>query len=236
MPAALTPRRSAHPHAAWRTRVLLTGFGPFPGVPVNATMQLVPELHALAASAFPDIAIMSEILPTEWQAAPQRLAALLAAFKPHLAIHFGVSARARGFEVERRARNACSPTPDASGALPASDAVHDNGAEFLSAGLPVQHIVARLRRRGIPAFVSHDAGAYLCNCVLYHSLAETGGMPSRRSGFIHVPASLAGTSRLNRGRSGPSPLTWAQAVDGGLEIVAACLGRALAPGVAAHAR
>ena len=27
-----------------RTAVLITGFGPFPGVPVNATMQLVPEL------------------------------------------------------------------------------------------------------------------------------------------------------------------------------------------------
>ena len=50
-------------------------------------------------------------------------------------------------------------------------------------------------------------------------------VPGRRVGFIHVPATLARPGGESRGRSGACALTWQQAVDGGLEILAACLGR-----------
>ena len=101
-----------------------------------------------------------------------------------------------------------------------------DGPEHLAVSLPVQHIVARLRRRGIPAFASRDAGAYLCNAALYHSLVCGRGAPGRRVGFVHIPASLARPGGPNRGRTGACPLTWAQALDGALEILAVCLGRA----------
>src|SRR6185503_17433013 len=78
-----------------RTTVLITGFGPFPGVPVNATMQLVPELARAAARQFAGVRIATEVLATEWAAAPQRLDALLAEIEPDLVLHFGVSSRAR---------------------------------------------------------------------------------------------------------------------------------------------
>jgi len=209
-----------------RTQVLLTGFGPFPGVPVNATMRLVPAVAQAAARAFPDVRVASEILPTEWAAAPRRLVPLLAELAPDLVLHFGVSSRARGFEIEARARNACTPMPDAAGALPGA-AVHDGGAEQLAVSLPVQHVVARLRGRGMPAFVSRDAGGYLCNATLYHSLAAARQAPGRRVGFVHVPAALARPGGPNRGRVGACRLSWEQAVEGGLEVLAACLGRRL---------
>jgi len=209
-----------------RTTVLITGFGPFPGVPVNATMLLLPELARAAAKRFPDVHLAVEVLPTEWDAGTRRLERLLTEVKPDLALHFGVSSRARGFEVERRAQNVCSAQPDAAGALPAGLAILGGGAEYLPASLPVQHIVTRLRRRGIPAFASRDAGAYLCNAALYHSLACARDAPGRRVGFVHIPASLARPGGPNRGRTGACPLTWEQALDGALEILAACLGRA----------
>jgi pyroglutamyl-peptidase len=90
--------------------------------------------------------------------------------------------------------------------------------------LPVQHIVARLRVRGIPAFVSRDAGGYLCNATLYHSLGRAREAPGRRVGFIHIPATLGRSGAANRGRVGACRLTWEQASAGGLEILAACLG------------
>src|SRR5262245_29794846 len=168
--AGLFPARSSPSAGRARTTVLITGFGPFPGVPVNATMRLVPELVRTGAHLHPDVRILSEILATEWAAAPQRLEPLLAEARPDLVLHFGVSSRARGFEIEARARNACTQSPDAAGALPAGAAVQEGGAEHLATSLPVQHIVTRLRLRGIPAFVSRDAGGYLCNATLYHSL------------------------------------------------------------------
>lgn len=214
-----------------RTTVLLTAFGPFPGVPVNATMRLVPELAERAALAFPDVLFVAETLATEWLGAPRRMAAVIAEVKPDLVLHFGVSSRARGFEIEQRARNACRSMPDAAGFLPRAARLNDYGAEVLRTSLPVPHLVLALKRRGIPAYASRDAGAYLCNAVLYHSLqiaADT--LHDCRIGFVHVPASLARPGGPNRGRVGACPLTWPQAVEGGLEIIAGCLGRPLPKG------
>ncbi len=104
--------------------------------------------------------------------------------------------------------------------------MHEGGAEHIAASLPVQHIVSRLRRRGIPAFVSRDAGGYLCNATLYHSLACGRDAPGRRVGFIHIPATLGRPGAANRGRVGASRLSWEQAQTGGLEILSTCLGRA----------
>lgn len=213
-----------------RATILLTGFGPFPGVPVNATMDLVPQIAALSARAFPDVHIASEILPTDWRAAPQRLEALLAAHRPGLALHFGVSSRARGFEVEQRGRNICNGTPDAAGAPPAAGVVLAGAPEELRVTIPVQHVVGRLRQRGIPAFVSRDAGLYLCNATLFASLMLARGAPSRRTGFIHVPTSLALARGATPGLARSSRLTWEQALSGGLDIVAACLGRPASAG------
>ena len=130
-------------------------------------------------------------------------------------------------EIESRARNACAAAADASGTLPTSAALSVGGAEHLAASLPVRHIVARLRRLGIPAFVSRDAGTYLCNAALYHSLvcARDEVAAGRRVGFVHIPATLARPGSPNRGRTGACPLTWEQTVVGALEILAACLGR-----------
>lgn len=232
MTARTTMPRAAPPSFGARTTLLITGFGPFPGVPVNATMRLVPELAEAAARTFPGLRVTTELLATEWQTAPTRAAALQDELQPDLVLHFGVSPRARGFEIETRARNACQMSPDASGALPLAPILNGDGAEYLAAGLPAQALVARLRRRGIPAFVSRDAGAYLCNALLYHSLAQGPAAAGRRVGFIHIPASLARPGGANRGRSGACPLTWAQALEGGLEIVAGCLGH----NVARHAQ
>jgi len=93
--------------------------------------------------------------------------------------------------------------------------------------LPVQHVVARLRCLGIAAFVSRDAGTYLCNAALYHSLAsaKVAAKAGRRVGFVHIPAALARPGGANRGRSCACPLTWQQALDGALEILATCLRR-----------
>src|SRR5262245_27747504 len=204
-------------------RVLLTGFAPFPGVPVNATMALVPQLADRAKCRFPGARLIAGVLPTEWEAAPRQMETLLAQASPDLILHFGVSSRARGFEIEQRGQNRCLLAPDAGGAFPPSPAVRAGGPEILRASLPVYYIVARLRRRGIAAFASRDAGGYLCNATLYNSLATARAQPGRRVGFIHLPASLARPAVT--GRSGTCPLTWAQALEGGLEILAACLNR-----------
>lgn len=209
-----------------RVHVLLTGFGPFPGIPVNATMRLVPMLMEAAPRSFPGVAFSSLLLATEWDTAPGRVGAVLQEIEPDLVLHFGVSNRARGFEIETRARNACQRSPDAAGQFPGADQLDPLAADAMPSLLPVRTIVSRLRAQRIPAFASRDAGAYLCNAVLWRSLelARTAPAP-RRVGFVHIPASLERPGAPLNGRTGARRLTWAQAERGGLEIIAAGLGQ-----------
>ena len=198
-----------------KPRVLLTGFGPFPGVDHNATTVLVPKLAAAARRHFPAYRFAAVILPTEWGAAPAELARQMSDGRPRLAVHFGVSREAKGFVVETTGRNACRDTADAAGSAPASRCIAEDGPDTRPTLLPVGDIVARLASAGLPVTTSDDAGGYLCNAVLYHSLGHCTARPDGlRAGFVHIPADL-GTPA--------AALTFEQGIAGGLEIVAACL-------------
>jgi pyroglutamyl-peptidase len=208
-----------------RTVVLITGFGPFPSVPVNATMTLVPRLAHAAKTLFPGIRFAHAILPTEWDAAPAHVDKLVARLKPDLVIHFGVSRRARGFEIERRGRNVRALSADACGAIPNDTRITSRGPDLHPSRLPVAEIVVRLRQRGIAAFESWNAGSYLCNATLFHALAAR---PLRQvpTGFVHIPAELTppGMAAQAGTRTSPGcPLTWSDAETGALEIFATCL-------------
>ena len=223
-PASTMSHRTVAASGTGRTTLVMTGFGPFPSVPVNATMTLVPRLAEAARRLFPAVDIVTEILPTEWVAAPARIDRLIELHRPDIVLHFGVSGRARGFEIETRGRNACAMIPDASGRRPLSPDIRDDGNTLLPSRIPVAEIVRRLRRQGVPAFRSWSAGTYLCNATLYHVLTETIGR-SCEAGFVHVPDRLASAGALAlpfRTRPG-CPMTWTQALRGGLEIIATVL-------------
>lgn len=177
--------------------VLITGFGPFPGVPKNASAAMAQDLARIAPTRIPKAAgntFHAATLRTEWGAGPDQLFELLDRHQPALALHFGVSERAAGFVIETRGENACQPAEDAAGNAPPSDVLSATGPQFRAVTLPVAGIVHRLRSAGFPAETSDDAGRYLCNAILYHSLAwaerraTTGQAVSRPLvGFIHLP-------------------------------------------------
>ena len=196
-----------------RPAILLTGFGPFPGVTDNATARLVPRLAAKARTAFPAFAFYDATLPVEWQAAPQRLADLITKHRPVLALHFGVAHDVHGFRIETLGMNICRLAEDAAGCLPVTDTLDAGGPSSRNATLPTEAIVARLTSLAIPAALSTDAGAYLCNAVLYHTLRHASAAKHPcRAGFIHIPADV----------SGP-PLSFETVLRGAFEIIAVCL-------------
>lgn len=209
--------------ASPRPTILLTGFGPFPGVDSNATAKLIPELVEAARAKFTDHDVVGVVLPTEWVAAPQKLGDLLARPGTVLALHFGVSRQADGFQIELIGRNQCKAVTDAAGRMPAGECLLDEGPPELASTLPVERIVQRLTRLGVPVGTSTDAGGYLCNALLYHSLgaADTLATP-HLVGFVHLPADLVGHGAAP-GKPGKCALTWAAAVAGSVEIIAACV-------------
>ena len=211
--------------ASPRPAILLTGFGAFPGVDSNATAELIPQLAEAARARFPEHEVIDEVLPVEWNRAPQALKRLLGRAGAVLALHFGVSPEVTGFQIELVGRNVRGPRQDAMGELPACEAVVAAGPAILASTLPAERIVARLTRGGYPCCTSNNAGNYLCNALMYHSITAARSLPAPfLSGLIHVPAGLAGKGCPE----GASPdakcaLTWSAAVAGSVEIIAACL-------------
>lgn len=217
------------------SKVLLTGFGPFPGVPVNASARLVEDLRTFAGAALPTVEIVAEVLPTCWNEATARLENLLQAHAPALALHFGVSGEASGLTIETQARNAVCAGHDVNGALPALTSLDACAPKRLPVTIDADAVIAQLRARGLAADLSDDAGDYICNAVLFRALRLAGAQsPSPQVGFIHIPDSLIDAMPTSAGRciaAHPEParkaqssaLTWEDALQGGTTIIATCL-------------
>lgn len=200
-----------------RPRILVTGFSVFPGAPVNPTESLVAALRADPALLAGHGEVRVEVLPVEYGRLPALIEALGREFAPDIAIHFGLSARATGFTLERLARNAIAARkPDNGGVLPAPACIVD-GAADLSSTLPLDAIAARLAAAGLPVDWSDDAGGYLCNYLFYLSRSPAfAGLSAPIAGFIHVPP-LRETEPEH-----PAALPLAELVRGACLVVAAC--------------
>ncbi|MDO9384705.1 MAG: pyroglutamyl-peptidase I [Hyphomicrobiaceae bacterium] len=210
---------------ASRPTILLTGFGPFPGIPENLTSRLVPEVAQRAIRRFRGHAVVSEIFPTEWTRAPQRLDELYQQHSPKLVLHFGVSERATGFQIETTAFNRCLSLTDAAGCLPSALEIDPAGSASMSTRLPAEDIVARLRSLNLPASLSPDAGSYLCNSIFYRTLHHAAALPRAAvAGFVHIPAKLDDSAGVQADAA--RPFDWNAALLGSLEIIRVCLGLA----------
>src|SRR3954447_6636659 len=97
-----------------KLRILLTGFGPFPGAPYNPTQPLVARLSRLRRPAFADVELSSHIFSVTYRGGDRELPQLLPRHRPHALLMFGLASRTRHLRIETRARNAVTMLwPDA---------------------------------------------------------------------------------------------------------------------------
>ena len=97
-----------------KLRILVTGFGLFPGAPYNPTQPLVARLMRLRRPAFTDVELSSHIFPVTYQAVDRELPIALAQHRPHALLMFGLAGRTGYVRIETRARNAVTMLwPDA---------------------------------------------------------------------------------------------------------------------------
>ena len=170
-----------------RPRVLLTGFGPFPGVAENPSAWLAETLAEQRPSPEFDSELHARILPTEWEATAL-MPRLYEALQPHVMIHFGLSERAKAFRIERSAHNRTALRADARGAMPSGPVIFPDGPDRFDTSLPAGALAAHLKTCGLAAVTSRSAGRYLCNFLYYHSL----DWARRRESaclvlFVHIP-------------------------------------------------
>src|SRR5665213_895970 len=97
-----------------KLRILLTGFGPFPGAPFNPTQPLVARLLRLRRPALDDVELSGHIFPVTYGDVDRQLPELLKARRPQALLMFGLAARTPYVRIETRARNAVTTLwPDA---------------------------------------------------------------------------------------------------------------------------
>lgn len=173
--------KKAHP------RILLTGFEPFGGIPVNPTEKIVRMLETealekgikgLDVRVLPVTAdasdIVNELLTNEYD----------------FVVHLGLHGKIDDLALERVAINMDDyRIPDNEGNQVRDRPIDPEGENAYFVTLPVREFQEVLRIQKVPCHLSYTAGTYLCNHLLYttlHFLAQYD--PGTKAGFIHVPS------------------------------------------------
>src|ERR1700716_403118 len=94
-----------------KIRILLTGFGPFPGAPFNPTMPLVKRLTQLRRPAFSDVELISHIFHVTYATVDRQLPELIARHRPQAVLSFGLADRTAHVRVETRAQRGHHAVP-----------------------------------------------------------------------------------------------------------------------------
>ncbi len=171
-------------------KVLVTGFGPFPGMPHNISGDIATTCAEIWNSR-PDIQAQSLTLTTAWNTAPPAIIQHISWLQPDIIIHLGVSERAQHLTLETHAYNACCDTPDVTNQTAKRSLFNIEAPETVCTAVPVTKIVEQLEAAGHPVTISDDPGRYLCNAVYHTTLSMTGSQqPGTKALFIHIPTVL----------------------------------------------
>jgi pyroglutamyl-peptidase len=179
-------------------RVVIAGFGPFPGAPVNPSGVSAQALVRRRRPALSGLHRTATVFATSY-AAVDRVLPKLFAEKPDIVLVFGLAGRRRHVCIETRARNAVSVLfPDASGHRPSQSVIKLGGPQALTGHAPFAQLVGAIRAHKVPARLSRDAGRYLCNYIYWRTLERAPkGRPLVQ--FVHIPAVSLNPHRKRRG-------------------------------------
>lgn len=173
--------------------ILLTGFNRFGELEVNPS-ELIVESIAGRTRESGRTDLVTEVLPTEYRRAGDRMAELIREFRPEAILALGVATGAPFLLLERVALNLddCE-VPDNSGEIAEGRLIEAEGPAAYWSSLPLMDMLEALERLGVPAVISNHAGTFLCNHIFYvaRHRVEQLGIPCR-CGFIHVPGVSTG--------------------------------------------
>lgn len=163
--------------------VLVTGFGPYPGVDENPTEAAVRGLQGFRVAG---ARVQALILPAAYGVAARKLKSAVKRFHPCAVVCFGAGPSGP-FLLERIARNRDDDSKaDAAGKVHRKVPIDRKGPAEVASTLPLDVVRARLSAADIPAVASDDAGGHLSNHVFYQLLRF---MPTDQgvAGLIHMP-------------------------------------------------
>ncbi len=174
-----------------KQKVLVTGFDRFGHLqrPNRSSEVALPVIK----NKYEDL-VETLVLPTARNIAAEQLINAIEDINPAAIVMFGIAAGSK-VRLEQRAKNNKFNIlfPDNQG-VRAVGKISADGPRSIDATLPLSDIYDRLQREGIPTKLSTDAGAFVCNEVMYKAL-QHGENSSEESviptGFIHLGNGLS---------------------------------------------
>ena len=164
-------------------RILVTGFGPFPGVDDNPTAALA---RAVDGQHLGEVEVVGRVLPVSFARGPDLAISVAREVGAELVVGLGVAVKRSQVEVETVAVCAWSESPDVDGVCDAAL----SGPNEVRATLDTMRLADALG-----AGLSSDAGRYVCNAWLYRVTSAL-DVPV---GFVHVPSEGMPVETLLRG-------------------------------------
>jgi pyroglutamyl-peptidase len=171
-----------------KLRILITGFGPFPGAPFNPTQPLVARLTRLRRPAFDNVELIGHIFHVTYNTVDRELPRLIAQHRPQALLMFGLADRTAHVRIETRARNVVTTLfPDADRNRARKGSIV-GGAVATMFGPHAAKLLRAAVSTGIDARPSRDAGSYLCNYLSWRAIeAVNSENGPRLAAFVHVP-------------------------------------------------
>lgn len=166
-------------------KILVTGFDPFGGEPINPALEAVKGLADTISGA----EIIKLEIPTVFGKSAEVVKAAMEKHHPDVVLNIGQAGGRFAISPERVAINIDDARiPDNEGNQPVDIAIQEDGAPAYFTQLPIKAMVTQMKEAGIPANVSNTAGTFVCNHIMYqvHYLIEK-EYPAVKGGFIHVP-------------------------------------------------
>lgn len=180
-------------------KLLLTGFDPFGGEPINPAWEAVK----LVSDQICDVEVVKIQVPTVFNKSINTVAKAIEEEKPDVVLCIGQAGGRFDLTPERVAININDARiPDNEGNQPLDGPIFEDGAPAYFTTLPIKAMVTAIREAGIPASVSNTAGTYVCNHLMYGVLYTLDKKyPGVRGGFMHVP--FITSQVVNRATSAP---------------------------------
>lgn len=166
-------------------KILVTGFDPFGGEPINPALEAVKGL----ADTINGAEIIKLEIPTVFGKSAEVVKAAMEKHHPDVVLNIGQAGGRFAISPERVAINIDDARiPDNEGNQPVDIAIQEDGAPAYFTQLPIKAMVTQMKEAGIPANVSNTAGTFVCNHIMYQVqyLIEK-EYPAVKGGFIHVP-------------------------------------------------
>lgn len=182
-----------------RCTVLLTGFEPFDGEPVNPSARVVAALAADPAGV-PGLELAAVVLPVDRLRMPVALARAVRLHAPDAVLALGQATGRARLQLETRAVNLLDfgGRTDNGGHHARGEPLHADGPQALHVPPDLAALADELAAAGWPIERSTDAGRHLCNALLYELLHRHVRHPAA---FVHVP--LLPEQAVRRGRGEP---------------------------------